>query len=39
MGGMAAFIPIKSDPNANEAADELVRADKRHEASDDHDGA
>ena len=33
MGGMAAFIPIKSDPEANEAALERVRADKLREAT------
>ena len=38
MGGMAAFIPIKSDPEANAAAIESVRADKIREASDGHDG-
>ncbi len=38
MGGMAAFIPIKSDPEANSAAIERVRADKIREASDGHDG-
>jgi malate synthase len=38
MGGMAAFIPIKSDPEANEVALERVRADKLREASDGHDG-
>ncbi len=38
MGGMAAFIPIKSDPAANEAAIERVRADKLREATDGHDG-
>ncbi|MGH8641207.1 MAG: malate synthase A, partial [Burkholderiales bacterium] len=38
MGGMAAQIPIKNDPAANEAALEKVRADKRREASDGHDG-
>ena len=38
MGGMAAQIPIKSDPEANEAALEKVRADKRREADDGHDG-
>jgi malate synthase len=38
MGGMAAFIPIKSDPEANEAAIERVRADKLREARDGHDG-
>jgi len=38
MGGMAAQIPIKNDPAANEAAMERVRADKKREASDGHDG-
>ncbi len=38
MGGMAAQIPIKSDPAANEAALAKVRADKLREASDGHDG-
>jgi malate synthase len=38
MGGMAAFIPIKSDPVANDAAIAQVRADKEREASDGHDG-
>src|SRR5512132_359360 len=38
MGGMAAFIPIKSDLEANEAAIERVRADKLREATDGHDG-
>lgn len=38
MGGMAAQIPIKNDPEANEAALEKVRADKRREAEDGHDG-
>jgi malate synthase len=38
MGGMAAQIPIKNDPEANEAAMERVRADKKREASDGHDG-
>jgi malate synthase len=38
MGGMAAQIPIKSDPAANEAAMEKVRADKLREATDGHDG-
>ncbi len=38
MGGMAAQIPIKNDPAANEAAIEKVRADKRREASEGHDG-
>ena len=38
MGGMAAQIPIKSDPDANEAAIAKVRADKEREAGDGHDG-
>lgn len=38
MGGMAAQIPIKDDPKANEAALEKVRADKLREAGDGHDG-
>ncbi|MCC6551812.1 MAG: malate synthase A [Polyangiaceae bacterium] len=38
MGGMAAQIPIKSDPAANEAALEKVRADKLREVRDGHDG-
>jgi malate synthase len=38
MGGMAAQIPIKNDPAANEAAMERVRADKKREAGDGHDG-
>jgi malate synthase len=38
MGGMAAFIPIKSDPAANEKAIAQVRADKEREAGDGHDG-
>ncbi len=38
MGGMAAQIPIKSDPAANEVALNKVRADKEREASDGHDG-
>jgi len=38
MGGMAAQIPIKRNPRANEAALEKVRADKRREAHDGHDG-
>ncbi|MGB8324891.1 MAG: hypothetical protein WCE52_18175, partial [Candidatus Acidiferrum sp.] len=33
MGGMAAFIPIKSDPVANDKAIAQVRADKEREAS------
>ncbi len=38
MGGMAAQIPIKSDPVANEAALAKVRADKEREAKNGHDG-
>ncbi len=38
MGGMAAYIPVKTDPAANEKALEKVREDKRREATDGHDG-
>jgi len=38
MGGMAAQIPIRDDPAANETAMEKVRADKQREAGDGHDG-
>jgi malate synthase len=38
MGGMAAFIPVKSDPELNERALAQVRADKEREATDGHDG-
>jgi len=38
IGGMAAQIPIKNDPNANEEALAKVRADKEREAGDGHDG-
>jgi malate synthase len=38
MGGMAAQIPIKNDPDANEAAMTKVRADKEREANEGHDG-
>jgi malate synthase len=38
MGGMAAQIPIKNDPAANDAAMAKVRADKEREATDGHDG-
>jgi malate synthase len=38
MGGMAAFIPIKNDPIANEKAIAQVRADKEREAGDGYDG-
>lgn len=38
MGGMAAQIPIKSDPEANQVAIDKVVADKEREARDGHDG-
>jgi malate synthase len=38
MGGMAAQIPIKSDEKANEEALAKVRADKKREVADGHDG-
>lgn len=38
MGGMAAQIPIKNNPEANETALAKVRADKKREAEDGHDG-
>ncbi|MBL8660912.1 MAG: malate synthase A [Rhodospirillales bacterium] len=38
MGGMAAFIPIKGDAGANDAAMAKVHADKEREAGDGHDG-
>jgi malate synthase len=38
MGGMAAQIPIKDDPKANEEALGRVRADKEREVNDGHDG-
>jgi malate synthase len=38
MGGMAAQIPIKNDPAANDRAIAKVRADKEREATDGHDG-
>ncbi|MCK6546662.1 malate synthase A [Myxococcota bacterium] len=38
MGGMAAQIPIKEDPIANEAALAKVRADKLREVTEGHDG-
>jgi malate synthase len=38
IGGMAAQIPIKNDPVANEEALSRVRADKKREATDGHDG-
>lgn len=38
MGGMAAQIPIKDDPAANEAALNKVKADKLREVTAGHDG-
>lgn len=38
MGGMAAQIPIKDDPKANDAAMDNVRADKLREVRAGHDG-
>jgi malate synthase len=38
MGGMAAQIPIKDDPEANAQALARVRADKLREVTDGHDG-
>ncbi|HEX6463563.1 MAG TPA: malate synthase A [Vicinamibacterales bacterium] len=38
MGGMAAQIPIKDDPDANQRALEKVRADKLREVREGHDG-
>jgi malate synthase len=38
MGGMAAQIPIKNDPDANELAMTKVRADKTREGRAGHDG-
>jgi malate synthase len=38
MGGMAAQIPIKNDPDASRSALEKVRADKLREVMDGHDG-
>lgn len=38
MGGMAAAIPVKGDPAANEAAFARVRADKEREVRMGHDG-
>ena len=38
MGGMAAQIPIKNDPEANERALDKVRQDKLREVSAGHDG-
>lgn len=38
MGGMAAQIPIKDNPETNEAAMNKVKLDKEREAKDGHDG-
>ena len=38
MGGMAAVIPSRNDPEANERALAGVRADKRREATNGFDG-
>ncbi len=38
MGGMAAQIPIKNDPERNDEAMAKVRADKEREVGDGHDG-
>ena len=39
IGGMAAQIPVKNDPEKNEVALSKVRADKEREALDGHDGS
>ena len=38
IGGMAALIPSRTDPEANERAIDAVRADKHREATDGFDG-
>ena len=38
IGGMAAYIPVRSDAAANELALQKVREDKEREARDGHDG-
>lgn len=38
IGGMAAQIPVKNDPEANEAAFDKVHKDKEREVRDGHDG-
>ena len=38
MGGMSAYIPVKSDPIANERAMAQVKADKERDAGDGYDG-
>ncbi len=39
MGGMAAFLPIRNDPSANDLALKKIRVDKQHEAQAGHDGS
>ncbi|ACY98809.1 MULTISPECIES: malate synthase A [Thermomonospora] len=39
IGGMAAFIPSRKDPEVNKVAFEKVRADKTREANDGFDGS
>ena len=39
IGGMAAFIPTRKDPEVNKVAIEQVRADKTREANDGFDGS
>ncbi len=39
IGGMSALIPIKNDPERNDAAMAGVRSDKRREATDGYDGS
>lgn len=39
MGGMAAQIPIKNDPEANEKAIDKVKSDKLREVQNGHDGS
>ena len=38
IGGMSAYIPVKTDPVANDKAIAQVQADKEREAGDGHDG-
>ena len=38
MGGMAAQIPIKNDPDSNQKAMDMVKNDKEREANAGHDG-
>ena len=38
VGGMSAFIPVKGDEAANQAAIDKVRADKMREVANGHDG-